>query len=132
MANTQKPTPRTRHMGIKYKVLCEWVERELEVLERVETKLNMADHFTKQLGPLLFHRHTDYIMGRVQPQYSSHFKNVHGLLKQPWRVLPKESYRPPTAAPATTRPTAAAAAKLAAHWTSVTSYYCSQIVITLD
>jgi hypothetical protein len=26
MANAQKPTSRTRHMDIRYHVLCEWVE----------------------------------------------------------------------------------------------------------
>ena len=68
MANAGKPTPHVRHMDIKYNVLCEWVERDLIVLERVDTKLNMADHhFTKQLGPLAFRRHTDYILGHVPP-----------------------------------------------------------------
>ena len=28
MANAQKPTSRTRHMDIRYNVLCEWVERD--------------------------------------------------------------------------------------------------------
>ena len=61
MANASKPTPRTRHMDIKYHVICEWVERDLMKLERVNTTQNLADHFTKQLGPLLFSRHIDYI-----------------------------------------------------------------------
>ena len=34
MGNAQKPTPRTRHMDIKYFSICEWVD----------TKLNLADH----------------------------------------------------------------------------------------
>ena len=59
MANAQKPTTRTCHMDIKYNVLCKWVERDLIKLERVDTSLNMADHFTKQLGPTLFNRHVD-------------------------------------------------------------------------
>ncbi|KAL7523787.1 hypothetical protein ACHAXR_000330, partial [Thalassiosira sp. AJA248-18] len=37
MANAQKPTPRARHMDIKHRVLCEWVERDLIKLERVDT-----------------------------------------------------------------------------------------------
>jgi len=70
MAMAQKPTPRTRHMDIKFHALCEWVERDLIKLERIDTTINMADHFTKVLTPVLFRRHTDYIMGRVPPGYS--------------------------------------------------------------
>lgn len=70
MAMAQKPTPRTRHMDIKFYALCEWVERDMIRLERIDTTVNMADHFTKSLSPILFRRHTDYIMGRVPPEYS--------------------------------------------------------------
>jgi hypothetical protein len=70
MANAQKPTSRTRHMDIRYHVLCEWVERNLIILERVNTTINEADHFTKLLSCTLFHRHIDYIIGHVPPEYS--------------------------------------------------------------
>ena len=33
MGNAQKPTPRTRHMDIKYFSICEWVEQDLVHLE---------------------------------------------------------------------------------------------------
>jgi len=33
MGNAQKPTPRTRHVDIKYFSLCEWVERDLILLD---------------------------------------------------------------------------------------------------
>ncbi len=46
MANAQKPTSCTRHMEIRYHILCEWVECNLIVLERVDTTINEADHFT--------------------------------------------------------------------------------------
>ncbi len=49
MANAQKPTSRTHHMDIRYHILCEWVERDLIVLEWVHTTINEADHFTKLL-----------------------------------------------------------------------------------
>ncbi len=49
MGNAQKPTARTRHMDIKYFSICEWVERELMYLDRIDTTINMADHFTKGL-----------------------------------------------------------------------------------
>jgi hypothetical protein len=55
MGNAQKPTPRTRHMDIKYFLLCEWVEHDLMHLERINTKINMADHLTKGLTRALFH-----------------------------------------------------------------------------
>ncbi|KAL7502413.1 hypothetical protein ACHAXN_000379 [Cyclotella atomus] len=58
MANTQKPTTCTRHMDIKYFALAEWVERNLMILERVNTAINTADHFTKILNRTLFRLHT--------------------------------------------------------------------------
>jgi len=67
MANAQKPTPRTRHMDINYNVLCEWVERDLIKLERVDISVNMANIFTKQLGPTLFNRHVDFLLGYAPP-----------------------------------------------------------------
>ena len=54
MAMAQKPTTRTRHIDIKYHVLCQWVEQDLVKLERISTQKNVADIFTKQLDPLLF------------------------------------------------------------------------------
>jgi hypothetical protein len=50
MANAQKRTSCTRHMDIRYHVLCEWVEWDLIVLEHVDTTINKADHFTKLLS----------------------------------------------------------------------------------
>jgi hypothetical protein len=78
MANAQKPTSRTQHMDIRYHVLFEWVERDLIVLERVDTTINEADHFTKILSRVLFHRHIDYIMGHVPPEYSPAYKQSTG------------------------------------------------------
>lgn len=69
MAMAQKPTPRTCHMDIKYQVICEWVERDLLILKRIHTSINLADLFTKHLTPALFYRHTDYVLGHVPPHY---------------------------------------------------------------
>jgi hypothetical protein len=55
MANAQKPTPWTRHINIKYFALCDWVERDLILLERIDTSINLADHLTKTLSRILFH-----------------------------------------------------------------------------
>jgi hypothetical protein len=68
MGNAQKPTARTRHINIKYFALCEWVERDLIHLERIDTSINIADHLTKPL--YLFHRHADYLLCHIPPKYS--------------------------------------------------------------
>lgn len=73
MAMAQKPTSRTRHMDIKYHVICEWVEQDLLKLNRIDTTINLADLFTKSLGPTLFYRHTDYVLGHTPPHYSPQF-----------------------------------------------------------
>ena len=74
MAMAQKPTPRTRHMDIKYQVICEWVEWDLLHLKRIDTFINLADLFTKQLGTTLFYRHTDFVLGHVP----SHYATING------------------------------------------------------
>jgi hypothetical protein len=78
MANAQKPTPRTRHIDIKYFSLCEWVERDLVILDRTDTSINMADHMTKTLQPILFHRHADFLLGHVPPMYSPLYESIVG------------------------------------------------------
>jgi hypothetical protein len=70
MANAQKPTTRTRHIDIKYFALCDWVECDLIHLERIDTSINIADHLTKPLSRILFHRHADFLLGHVPPKYS--------------------------------------------------------------
>ncbi len=75
-----------------YHVLCEWVERNLIVLERVDTTINEADHFTKILSCLLFHRHTDYIMGHVPPEYSPTYKRSTGQFDEPVIKIVPNSY----------------------------------------
>ena len=130
MANAQKPTARTRHMDVKYHVLAEWVERDLIHLERVHTSKNMADHFTKQLTPALFHRHMDYILGHVPPQYSHYYKQFYDRyrLRLTKPTIPSTV---PDKLPAVDHdsrtPTAAAAARLVAVWNTVTEYYKSRL-----
>jgi hypothetical protein len=69
MGNEQKPTPRTRHIDVKYFALCDWVERNLILLDCIDTLINIADHLTKILSRTLFHRHADYLLGHVPPKY---------------------------------------------------------------
>ena len=132
MTNDQKPTTHTWHMDIKYNVLCEWAERDLIKLERVDTSLNMADHFTKQLGPTLFNRHVDYLLGHVPPKYSACFKQIYEMA---YSGNTKRSTTPrltpwlPTAV--TTHPAAAAAAKLFATWSNLGIILCYKLFNTL-
>ena len=79
MSDANKPTPCTHQINIKYHALCEWVEHDLLPLERVDNTINMADYFTKPLGPALFHRHCDYIMGHIPPTYSPVYKSLFGV-----------------------------------------------------
>lgn len=81
IANAQKASDRTRHMDIKYKVLGEWIERDLVVMSRVSTNVNEADQFTKSLGRILYYRHLDYIMGHVPPQYAPGFQRTLGIFE---------------------------------------------------
>ncbi|KAL7552230.1 hypothetical protein ACHAWF_015452 [Thalassiosira exigua] len=113
MANTQKPTKRTRHLDIKYFELCEWVEHDLIKLERIDTSLNMSDHFPKQLGVLLFYRHNDYIMGRVPPKYSHCFQQMYDMLKARKTTPMTSSPNDPLLLD---HPAAAAAARPVASW----------------
>lgn len=73
IGNAQKTSPRTRHMDIRYRALSDWIERDLLILERVDTSVNTSDHLTKLLGRVLFHRHNDYLMGHVPPKYTTAF-----------------------------------------------------------
>ena len=85
MGNTQKPTTRTRHIDIKYFSLCDWVERDLMILERIDTSINMADHLTKALQPTLFHRHADFLLGHIPPtthQFIRHLLDFSRIIHQ--------------------------------------------------
>ena len=129
MANAGKPTPCVRYMDIKYNILCEWVERDLIVLVRVDTKLNNADHLAKQLGPLASCRHTDYILGHVPPEYSSCFQLLHGLLQKEKDQSKEKLMVPSVPVPSTAPfdiPLAAAATKIFAPWQHIIKYYVAR------
>jgi hypothetical protein len=104
MANTQKPASCTRHMDVKYFALSDWVEMDLMILECINTEVNEADHFTKILDRSLFYRHTDHIMGRIPPPYSSCFDpvawnagivgNTRMLLWRIWLLVQRQRWLP--------------------------------------
>jgi hypothetical protein len=70
MGNAQKPTPHMRHIDIKYFALCDWIKRDLIILERIDTSINPSDHLMKTLTRILFHQHADFLLGHVPPAYS--------------------------------------------------------------
>ncbi len=81
MGNAQKPTAHTRHIDIKYFALCEWVERDLIHLKRIDTSINIADHLTKPLSKVLFHWDANFLLGHIPPKYSpvhSHAITTYG------------------------------------------------------
>ncbi len=108
MGNAQKPTPRTHHIDIKYFSLCEWVERNLMILDRIDTKINLSDHFTKSLSWTLFYRHTDFLLGHIPPSYSPVYSYIVGTYAD--HDIDIGSYVPTTF----TTPMTAAAARVSA------------------
>jgi hypothetical protein len=104
MGNAQKPTPRTRHIDIKYFSICKWIERDLMILERIDSTINMSDHFTKGLSRALFHRHVDYLLGHVPPMYSPIYNYTIGTYTNQHvdldRFVPEWFTTPTTAAAA--------------------------------
>ncbi len=103
-ANTQKPTSQTRHMDIKYFSLSEWVERDLMLLEHIDTPINLADHFTKGLQTALFHCHADFILGHIPLTHSPVYRSIIGSYARNDEYLdnfvPSSSTTPITAAAA--------------------------------
>ncbi len=100
IGNAQKTTPRTRHLDIRYRALSDWIERDLMLLERVDTSVNTSDHLTKLLGRVLFHRHNDYLLGHVPPQYSQAYSDLfHPVtgsdLSSKWDNKQYDSYNTP-------------------------------------
>ena len=106
MGNAKKPTPRTRHMDIKYFSICEWVDRDLMILERIDTKLNISDHLTKGLSRALFHRHADFLLGHIPPAYSPLYTTTIGSYTDTFINI--DDYVPDSF----TTPTCAAAARI--------------------
>jgi hypothetical protein len=54
--------------------------------------INEADHFTKLLSWVLFHRHIDYIMGHVPPEYLPAHDRLIGQFAEPAVKLIPNSY----------------------------------------
>ena len=76
MANAQRPTKRTKHMDLKHFGLQDWIQRDLLILHRINTSDNYADVMTKPLARTLFHRHINYIMGKIVPEYAHNMMDI--------------------------------------------------------
>ena len=71
MANSGRPTKRTKHIDTRYFALQSWVEQDLLLLKSIPTNDNSSDAMTKNTPRLLFNRHTDFILGRTRPDYAA-------------------------------------------------------------
>jgi hypothetical protein len=94
MGIAQKPTSQTRHIDIKYFSLCEWIEHELMLLERIDTMLNMSDHLTKVLSWNLFHRHADFWFGTYTDQHTDFETFVPPSFTTPMTAAAARVYAP--------------------------------------
>ena len=81
MGNAQKPTKRTRHVDTKYFAIQDWIEEDILLLRKINTADNYSDALTKATARTLFHRHMDYILGKIRPEYTSPLHRVR-FLKQ--------------------------------------------------
>ena len=76
MASAGQPTPRTRHIDIRHFALLDWVERDLIEVSSISTSLNTADVLTKSTPRIIFHRHVDVILGKINPCVLQHTPNL--------------------------------------------------------
>jgi hypothetical protein len=97
MPNAQQPTRQTRHMDIKHFFLLDWVQQDLLLLKEISTSDNAADHLTKLLGPQLFNRHVNTIMGKRVPMSLQSNNNLDCLSGA--SSYPMETPETPTATP---------------------------------
>ena len=65
------PTRRVRHVDIKQLAVLEWVSQDLLDIRHIQSTDNPADTLTKPLGKILYQRHNDVLMGKIQPLYAS-------------------------------------------------------------
>ena len=71
LARTPKLRPRTKFINCKYHHFRSFVESGKIKLYSVRTEEQLADLFTKPLGPELFHKFTEAIFGWRHPNIST-------------------------------------------------------------
>jgi hypothetical protein len=89
MANAGKPTTRTRHKDIRYNALCEWVERDLVVLERID--------ITKPRGSLHKEPTTNLVPLTRRLHHGTCTATTLSSLHERWCSGVNTEYYPPTA-----------------------------------
>ena len=77
VAESRKPTRRTRHVDIKHFSLVDWVEQDIIAIKKISTNDNAGDALTKALPRILFYRHNDTLMGRDNKDTHSHSHTNH-------------------------------------------------------
>ena len=65
----QKPTKNTMHVDLRHFAVVDWVAQDLILVTKISTHDRSSDTLTKSLGKILFHRHTDIIMGNRCPTF---------------------------------------------------------------
>ena len=77
IGNAGKPTPRTRHMDVRWFSIQYWIALGFIVLEHIPGAYNIADCFTKVLGWVLHLRHTNQLMGYNGSPYYQPEQTIH-------------------------------------------------------
>jgi hypothetical protein len=73
MVNSNKPTPRSRHIDIQHFAIQEWKRRKIVLLEHIPGVISPPDALTKALGWVLHSRHVRRMMGHYgPPEYASY------------------------------------------------------------
>jgi hypothetical protein len=65
VADSSAPTRQMRHIAIRDFTIQDWTDRDLVTLVSCPSNANASDMFTKQVGKIIFTRHTDHISGRT-------------------------------------------------------------------
>ena len=63
IVNNNRPTPRSRHVEIRYFGLQHWRLLEEIIMKHIPGIINPSDSLTKALGWVLHERHTRFMMG---------------------------------------------------------------------
>ena len=67
IAQQGQPTKNSKHIDIRHFAIQDWVEKDLISIESVKTTSNVSDSLSKATQKQLFHRHFDFIMGKIPP-----------------------------------------------------------------
>ena len=77
MGNSNKQTPRARHIDIQYFAIKEWVKQILLHLFHTPDVFNPVDTLTKALGCILHHHHVMRFMGLYGSPFTSTYGCIH-------------------------------------------------------